>query len=66
MDRLTIESVTDGLVSRSMRLKEEMIESYITKYLFDTGLSIEDVELVTKQQGLFTTCYLRRKESDGR
>jgi hypothetical protein len=63
-DRLTIESVTDGLVSRTMRLKHEMIEAYIAKYLYDTGLNIEDVELVTHQQGLFTRCYVQKKTEE--
>ena len=60
MDRETMQSVTDGLVSKVMRQRAELLETFIAAYLMHTGLSISEVELQEIQDGDGVAWRLRR------
>jgi hypothetical protein len=53
--------IMESIISETLIKRAELMESFVMVFLRETGLSIEDVEMVEDQQGSRIVWYMRKK-----
>lgn len=51
------------VVEEAARKRAELIESFVIQYIKDTGLTVMDIELVERHEGMKIVWYFRKKGS---
>lgn len=57
------QNLLDKVLEDCTRKRAELMESFVLVYLRDTGLRIDEVEMVERSEGFKIAWYLRKKGS---